>query len=113
MNPPTNPTLPFFAYGVFKPGELAFLQIKGLAEGCRSGCSIRGALRIRDGLPIASPDEKGEISGVLIKFRSGSEAPAYQRIADLEPDYQYRWEEAETTFGQANFLAGRSPKKGS
>ena len=113
MNPPTNQTLPFFAYGVFRPGELAFLQIKEFVESCRVGASIRGVLRIRDGLPIASPEDNGEIFGTVIKFRPGSEAPVYQRIADLEPDKQYRWEVASAGFEQANFLAGRSPRKGS
>lgn len=32
---PVNASLPFFAYGVFKPGELAFLQLKELVTKCR------------------------------------------------------------------------------
>lgn len=112
MNPPDDQNLPFFAYGVFKPGELAFLQVKDLVAEC-SDCSIRGALRIRDGLPIASPEDQGIIRGALIKFRTGLEVEAYQRIADLEPDNQYRWETVTVKLKQANYLVGRSPKKGS
>ena len=112
MNSPSDQNLPFFAYGVFKPGELAFLQVKDLVEEC-SACAIRGALRIRDGLPIASPDEQGQIHGALIKFRAGLEHEAYRRIAELEPDHQYRWETVPVNLGKANFLAGRTPKKGS
>jgi len=28
MHMPDNPSLPFFAYGIFRPGQLAFLQVK-------------------------------------------------------------------------------------
>lgn len=112
MEPPNNQSLPFFAYGVFKPGELAFLQVKDLVE-TLSTCSITGVLRLRDGLPIASPDEPGNITGTLISFRRGNEEEAYRRIGALEPEKQYRWKTAVGEFGQANFLAGRSPHKGS
>ncbi|MBM3997918.1 MAG: hypothetical protein FJ303_27830 [Planctomycetes bacterium] len=112
MKPPNDLSLPFFAYGVFKPGELAFLQIKALVENC-ADCSIPGTLRIRDGLPIASLEQRGEIRGARIAFRPSSERQGYQRIADLEPGHQYRWETVELKCGKANVLAGRSPKKGS
>jgi len=87
MNPPADQSLPFFAYGVFKPGELAFLQIKALVAECLD-CSIPGTMRIRDGLPIVSPDDREEIRGALIKFHPAAEREAYQRIAELEPDNQ-------------------------
>jgi hypothetical protein len=83
-----------------------------LVENC-SDYEIRGTLRIRDGLPIASSEEQGEIHGTLIKFRAGTEQEAYRRIAGLEPDNQYRWETANAGPGPVNFLAGRSPRKGS
>lgn len=112
MNLPSDQQLPFFAYGIFKPGELAFLRIKDLVEEC-SEFTIKGALRIRDGLPIASPDERGEIAGVLIRFRASTERTAYLRIAELEPDKQYRWVTLIAGDGKINALVGRSPKKGS
>jgi hypothetical protein len=112
MNLPSDQHLPFFAYGIFKPGELAFLRIKDLVEEC-SECTIKGALRIRDGLPIASPDERGQIAGVLIRFRASTEHEAYLRIADLEPDKQYRWVTQMADDEKTNTLAGRSPNKGS
>ncbi len=112
MKPPTDLSLPFFAYGVFKPGELAFLQVKDLVAEC-SECSMRGTLRIRDGLPIASPEDQGEIRGTLIKFRPAAENEAYRRIAELEPDHQYYWVTVTLKLGKANLLAGRSPNKGS
>lgn len=112
LEPPPHLALPFFAYGVFRPGELAFLQIKEFVSHC-SPTSINGSLRIRDGLPIASLEESGDIRGDLIRFKPGSEASAYQRITELEPEKQYRWQEFRIGAETVNLLAGVSPKKGS
>lgn len=110
---PTDTTLPFFAYGVFKPGELAFLQIKEFVAVLPRNCTIPGEVLIRDGLPIASPEGEGGIRGVLLTFRADKQTDAYKRIGSLEPEKQYRWEAIETDFGKANYLAGVSPHKGS
>jgi hypothetical protein len=113
MDIPENPLLPFFAYGVFKPGELAFLQIKDLVEEC-SPAAIRGSLLIRDGLPIVSLEKRdSEVCGSLIHFCAYSGDEAYRRIAAMEPDNQYEWETVAIGDRKANCLAGRSPSKGS
>ncbi len=109
---PKDIHLPFFSYGVFKPGELAFIRIKDLVIRC-SDSSIAASLRIRDGLPLAMPDPSGKLQGSLIQFRQGSEEAAYRRIAELEPQTQYRWEATATESGRANYLAGVKPMKGS
>ncbi len=109
---PADIHLPFFAYGVFKPGELAFLRIKDLVHHCQN-CAIAASLLIRDGLPIASANPSGELQGSLIHFRPGSEEEAYRRIAEIEPGAQYRWEVTAIQIGRANYLAGRNPGKGS
>lgn len=108
---PTDTRLPFFAYGVFKPGELSFLQIKDLVAHCED-CSICAGLRVRDGLPLAVPGSSGIVEGSCIHFRSGFEQDAYRRIGELEPEKQYIWRVADTKFGRANYLAGRNPQKG-
>lgn len=113
LAPPNDTTLPFFAYGVFKPGELAFLQIKEFVGDLPRNCTISGELLIRDGLPIASPEGQGGIRGVLLTFRTDKQTDAYKRIGGLEPEKQYRWGTIETGFGKANYLAGVSPHKGS
>lgn len=93
--PPSDESLPFFAYGVFKPGELAFLQIKEFVKEV-SYASIGGVLRIRDGLPIASLDDPSSIGirGFQISFHEGAAAQAYRRIVELEPEKQYIWKTA-------------------
>lgn len=52
MNNPTNILLPFFAYGIFKPGQLAFFQIREYVSKVREPVYCKGSLLLRDGLPI-------------------------------------------------------------
>lgn len=112
MIPPERQGLPFFAYGVFRPGQLAFHRLKPFVEAVRVAC-VRGELRVRDGLPILDPDCDGTVTGSLLPFRSPVAADAYQAIVDLEPDRQYRWDERSVDGAPANVLVGKSPKKGS
>ena len=114
MKKPANLNLPFFAYGIFKPGQLGFFQLRGIASKIMEPSHIAGALRIRDGLPIVDPNGNRQIKGALLHFATPDAAcEAYERISRLEPDQQYIWGEALANGGQANVLLGKSPLKGS
>lgn len=113
MERPRNIGLPFFSYGIFRPGQLGFLQLKELVRERIEPAHVRGSLRLRDGLPIIDEQGSGEVNGVLLHFEPSRAAEAYDRIARLEPDNHYRWEEASADGKPANVLFGRSPKKGS
>jgi len=112
MNVPERLDLPFFAYGVFCPGQLAFHRLKAIVEEARDA-TVTGDLRIRDGLPILDAEGHGKVSGSLLSFRPASAAEAYRAIVELEPDRQYRWAERVIAGTPANILLGRSPLKGS
>jgi hypothetical protein len=114
MNQPENLSLPFLAYGVFKPGQLSFLQIADCVAGIRPDLRIPGQLRLRDGLPLFDPEGAGQfVRGSLIAFEEGKTELAYLRIAGLEPHHQYSWRVMKIGENDANVLIGRSPKKGS
>lgn len=113
MQPPGDPHLPFFTYGLFQPGELGYLQLRDLVERRVRGQTIKGALRLRDGLPILDPAGQDRVQGTILYFLQGCEGEAYDRIAKLEPDKYYRWAVTPAEAGRANFLAGKSPSKGS
>ena len=49
---PERTDLPYFAYGLFKPGELAYGQIESLLDGGPVEARVPGALYVRDGLPL-------------------------------------------------------------
>ncbi|MCC6814507.1 MAG: hypothetical protein IT498_10745 [Rubrivivax sp.] len=114
MEIPTNPEIPFFAYGAFRPGELAFLKIREFVDRCEQD-GVPGTLRIRDGLPIADlASTNSQIDGFLIFFREGTQEEAHKKIVELEPDKQYEWKPIQSIGGQtANILAGLKPRKGS
>src|SRR5260370_30252538 len=113
MTGPNDFNLPFFAYGVFRKGDLGFLNISELVDKVEEPVAVKGSLLLRDGLPIINPQGGSSVPGSLITFREGHQREAYERINRLEPDRQYRWEETSTQGIQCNYLVGRSPHKGS
>lgn len=105
--------LPFFAYGLFRPGQLAFFQIRDLIEKVAGPSEVAGTLLLRDGLPIIDPQAHGKVKGCVLTFTTGRAATAYDRISALEPEKHYCWHEVLAGDTKANVLVGRSPGKGS
>jgi hypothetical protein len=112
MDVPVDLDRPFFSYGIFRPGQLAYFQLRDLVSRAESA-QARGTLLLRDGLPIADPAGHGYIIGTLLTFGSGQAAIAYERVTRMEPDRHYRWHRAELDGVIANMLVGKSPKRGS
>lgn len=113
MDRPTNIDLPFFAYGLFKPGQLAFFQLREVVKSVTDPAHIAGSLRLRDGLPIIDQAGGGSVRGALLTFLSARASEAYDRISSMEPDKHYRWHEDQVGGKAANVLVGRSPRRGS
>lgn len=104
--------LPFFAYGLFKPGQLSFHKIHDLVKSYEED-QILGYLKERDGVPILVKSEYSNVSGFLIKFKSETAIDAYHRIELSEPDKYYRWIKTHTLRNiKCNVLLGKSPNKG-
>ena len=116
MGLPETPDLPFFTYGLFKPDQLGYFRLRDFVHGIDVGCTTRGMLLERDGLPIIDGEGSGVVKGCLLHFQEDSRR-AYGRIVEMEPGKQYRWGEAEVIAGEtsqaANILFGRSPDRGS
>jgi hypothetical protein len=113
VKPPADTSLPFFAYGLFRPGQLAYFQIRDYVIRIDDGEAVRGELLIRDGLPIIDESGRGNMDGAVLHFREDVAIDAYDKIAGLEPDKQYRWTEKAVETGRVNILVGISPSKGS
>jgi hypothetical protein len=114
MEPPTNTELPYFAYGLFKPGELAYNQIQEFVNDLPKKVVVNGSLFIRDGLPLLRLGTGGEVMGYLIEFKKNDSIKAYEIISRFEPKEQYKWyrqEFPDKIF--ANLLIGHKPRKGS
>lgn len=113
MKLPTNTELPFFAYGLFRRGQLAFFQLDDLVAETVDPAQIAGELLLRDGLPIIDPNGRGFVKGALLTFLPERAEEAYNRISKMEPDEHYYWDDAPVGGTRANVLVGKSPKKGS
>jgi len=115
MNLPPNTKLPFFAYGIFKEGQISYPIINPYVEK-NDEYKISGRLVVRDGIPLAevfsNEENTQSIYGNLITFRRDLEIPAYQSICNLEPDHYYEWREVSSNKINYNILIGSDIDKG-
>jgi hypothetical protein len=113
---PQDTTLPYFAYGLFKPSEPLYRHIQDLVHGTPSPATISGSLRVRDGLPLLKTNSAGTVGGNVIRFALELGDRAYAEIGKREPRKQYRWEVVGLVGRpevRVNVLVGRKPDKGS
>ena len=68
MNLPHDPTLPFFSYGLFRPGQIGYGDIRTYVETSEEGWATHGELLERDGLPLLA-EGTDEVLGWLIRFK--------------------------------------------
>ncbi len=114
MKLPENINLPFFTYGLFKPGQICYFRVQELVDTIMED-NIDGYLKERDGIPLLIVlQEHGQIHGYTLNFKSGKKEDAYNRIAAIEPDKVYRWGKITLNSSiTANVLIGKSENKGS
>lgn len=107
---PQNLKLPFFAYDVFKPGELAFTQIETFLDQPPLHAKVSGSLKVRgDGLPLFDNRGGGSIHGFLLAFSNDHCLLAYKRICHFEPRDIFFWKKTRLSSPPvlANLLVGK------
>lgn len=112
---PNNTDLPFFSYGIFRPGEIAYEIIEDLVdESLIEEKNILGSLMLRDGLIIYDINGKDLINGYLIYFKKDNAKEAYKRISDLEPKNYFIWNsnDKKKYSKEFNVLCGKQLTKG-
>ena len=57
LNPPDNTELEFFAYGIFKPGQLAYSKIRNHVKE-KNSIEINYQMKLRDGVPILIDNQR-------------------------------------------------------
>lgn len=108
--------LPFFAYGIFKPGQLAYSKIKNrVDEESLKNVEVNYGMRLRDGVPILinSKNDFHQTNGFLITFKKGNEKQAYKTISNTLLRKLYKWSTIEIDGKKANVLFGVNPDNGS
>src|SRR5262245_3283307 len=116
MRLPKQVDLPFFSYGLFRPGQIGYKRILPFVARPETEWHVKGLLLERDGLPVLDRGEL-DIPGALICFHDGVGKAAYEFISSIEPDKLDRWEVADVYRAdyavRANLLLGRKARRGS
>jgi hypothetical protein len=112
MKLPQDLTLPFFAYGAFKPNELAYSQIKEYLSNEPTVVFATGNLKVRDGLPLFDPTGSGKAQGFILDFSPETRKLAYEKICAFEPKNIYFWSEIKVETFTANVLQGKKMDHG-
>lgn len=90
---PENTELPFFAYGIFKPNQIAYHVIMDLVESSENKSIDNYEQFLRDGLSFIIKTKKpGSLNGYKINFKSDNAFEAYFKISNKEPSNLYKWE---------------------
>ena len=115
MNNSPDTGLPFFAYGLLMPGEIAHKQIQRWVAEAPTRAVARGSLWVRDGLPLLDPGGHGRVAGYLMRFDPEHAASAYSAISTFEPGEQYKWRRVilDEPREAANTLVGLAPRRAS
>ena len=114
MNLPKDIYKPFFSYGIFRPGEIAFQIISEYVDLHKiENKTIKGSLKLRDGILIFDQKGNDSIQGYLLFFKEGTESSAYESIVNVEPGNYYMWYEDQSKFkNEFNILHGRTVDNG-
>ncbi len=116
LNPPSDTNLPFFAYGIFKPGQLAYSRIKSCVKN-HFEHEIDYEMLMRDGVPLITPQQNkthNKTVGNLIYFNDEEcSKKAYEIISKTHSEKLYAWEEIKVGENKANVLMGVNPDMGS
>lgn len=90
---PENTELPFFAYGIFKPNQIAYHVIKDHVESSENKSIDNYEQFLRDGLSfIIKTKEPSSLNGYKINFKAEKALEAYFNISNKEPSNLYKWE---------------------
>ena len=104
--------LPFFAYGIFKPGQIAYSKIEKL-DFEKKEASVNYLMKQRDGVPILlrKENERYKTRGCLYDFTDGEKA--YDIICQTMSPALYQWGTIDVGGEKANVLFGLRPNDGS
>lgn len=112
-------SLPFFAYGLFMPGQLGYRKLAPHVKSKPQRASVTGNLWERDGIPLLERLQEGpRVGGFLMVFKQKQADQAYAEIQAVEPKAQYRWkiisckDERTGEVFEANVLEGWRPDRG-
>ena len=112
--PPETDDLPFFAYGFFKPHQLAYPQIKDFVKGIPKKAKVKASLKQINGIPVlVEYDDRSShtyVEGYLINFKNNKETVAYEKVGYSRNKGIYKWKVMNVDGQRANVLVSSKPK---
>ena len=83
---------PFFAYGIFQKGQLAYSKINDFVDYVEPA-DVNREMHIRDGVPVIKNEYSDYISkGEMIYFLDDGKFDAYNVISDTQLGNVYKWD---------------------
>lgn len=110
---PNRINLPFFAYGIFKPGQIAYSRIAKYEKEPPEMHTIKHKMCLRDGIPFILSDvsEYHSSEGFLFEFNEDESELAYKTICESISKKLYYWKEIDVDGQKANALIGKKPSR--
>lgn len=108
---PSDLSLPFFAYGIFKSNELAWPRISDVVVKVERSNLFDWVIRLRNGLPVLIAQPKGRVEGDCVVFANPE--VGYKAVGGSEPSSEYKWQTLTIETGaRCNALIAVKPKLG-
>lgn len=110
---PKNLDLPFFAYGFFKPHQIAFKKIEKYCHKRKKVEYVKGRIEHVNGMPVLFSSEKSrfDVLGYVLKFHNKDKKRAYKAIGYSKHMNIYKWEEIEINGAHVNTLVSSTPQQ--
>ncbi len=110
---PKNLDLPFFAYGFFKPHQIAFKKIEKYCHKNKPKEFIKGYIKTVNGMPVLFSDKNSDynVLGHVLKFHNRDKKRAYETIGYSKHMNIYKWEEIEINGNPVNTLVSSTPEQ--
>ncbi|MDO5824266.1 hypothetical protein [Methanobrevibacter sp.] len=110
---PKNLDLPFFAYGFFKPHQIAHSKIQRYCHKDIKEAYVEGHIKHVNGMPVLDLNRIGNSSvlGYILKFKNRDKKRAYKAIGYSKHMNIYKWKVIRINGKPVNTLVSSTPKK--
>lgn len=112
IEPPEDISLPFFAYGFFKPHQLAHPQIESFVKGTPKKAKVKASLKQINNIPVLVKYDSynSYVEGYLINFKNSMKEEAYKKVGYSRNNGIYKWEVLNVEGQRANVLVSSKPE---
>ena len=110
---PKNLDLPFFAYGFFKPHQIAHSKIQRYCHKDIKEAYVKGHIKHVNGMPVLNLNRRTDfrVLGYILKFKNRDKERAYKAIGYSKHMNIYKWKVIRINGKPVNTLVSSTPKE--